>query len=88
LIILIGIQEKLPIMLGQNMKYFLQNDYPISVQAFKDFVLFLERCKGFEEDAKRFIIMTHETRNVQIDYPLLRPMFLRAIKNKTGNDVL
>jgi hypothetical protein len=88
LIVFIGIQQKIPIMLGQNMKYFLQNDYPVSVTAFKDFVLFLERCKGFEEDAKRFIILTHETRNVQIDYGLLRPMFLRAIKNKTGNDVL
>jgi hypothetical protein len=88
LIIFIGIQQKMPIMLGQNMKYFLQHDYPVSVHAFKDFVLFLERCKGFEEDAKRFIILTHETKNVQIDYGLLRPMFLRAIKNKTGNDVL
>jgi phosphoenolpyruvate carboxylase len=51
-------------------------------------VIFLERCKGFEEDAKRFIIMTQDTKNMQIDYKLLRPMFLRAIKNKTGNDVL
>jgi len=51
-------------------------------------VLFLERCKGFEEDAKRFVIMTTESNNVQVDYELLRPLFIRTIKNKTGNDVL
>jgi hypothetical protein len=48
----------------------------------------LERCKGFEEDAKRFVILTGDTQNVQIDYSMLRPLFLRTIKHKTGNDVL
>lgn len=34
------------------------------METFKDFVLFLERCKGFEEDAKRFVILTGDTQNV------------------------
>jgi hypothetical protein len=70
------------------MKYLLQNDYAVNPSTFKSFVLFLERCKGFEEDAKRFIVLTSETKQVQVDYDLLRPLFLRTIKNKTGNDVL
>jgi hypothetical protein len=49
---------------------------------------FLERCKGYEEDAKKFVVLTADTTNVQVDYDLLRPMFIRTIKNKTGNDVL
>lgn len=71
-----------------TMKYFLQNDYAVTPGTFKNFVLFLERCKGFEEDAKRFIVLTAETKHVQVDYDLLRPLFLRTIKNKTGNEVL
>lgn len=55
---------------------------------FKQFMLFLERCKGFEEDAKRFVVLTADTNYVQVNYDLLRPMFMRTIKNKTGNDVL
>lgn len=70
------------------MKYFMQNDYDVSPSTFKSFVLFLERCKGFEEDAKRFIALTSESTKVQVDYDLLKPLFLRTIKNKTGNDVL
>jgi hypothetical protein len=46
---------------------------------FKKFVLFLERCKGYEEDAKRFISLTTENRHVQVNYDLLRPLFLRTI---------
>ena len=88
MIIKICIDQKLPVLLGQTMKYFLQNDYDIRVQSFKDFVLYLEKCKGYEEDAKRFISLTSETKTIQIDYDLMRPMFLRAIKNKTGQDVL
>jgi hypothetical protein len=66
----------------------MQNDYDVSPSTFKSFVLFLERCKGFEEDAKRFIALTSESTKVQVDYDLLKPLFLRTIKNKTGNDVL
>jgi hypothetical protein len=39
------------VLLGKTMKFFMQNDYPIPKRAFQDFVLFLERCKGYEEDA-------------------------------------
>jgi hypothetical protein len=46
------------------MKYFLQNDYQISTSTFKAFILFLEHCKGYEEDAKRFVILTSDTKHV------------------------
>jgi hypothetical protein len=46
------------------MKYFIQNDYNVSPEIFKQFILFLERCKGYEEDAKRFVVLTSETNTV------------------------
>ena len=50
--------------------------------------MFLERSRGFEEDAKRFIIISADTTHLNIDYTLLRPIFQRAIRNKTGQEVL
>jgi hypothetical protein len=84
----IGMDQKYPIFVGQTMKYMLQNDFNLTPRVFKQFMLFLERCKGFEEDAKKFVVLTAETSTVQVNYDLLRPMFIRTIKNKTGNDVL
>lgn len=59
------------------MKYFMQNGYQVTPAVFRDFILFLERSKGYEEDAKRFIYMTSDTKHIQTNYALLRPMFLR-----------
>ena len=50
--------------------------------------MFLERCKGFEEDAKRFLFLTQETKDIQVDYKMVRPLFQRAMKFKTAQDVL
>lgn len=64
LLTFIGIDQKYPVLLGQTMKYLLQNEYNVTPKIFKQFVLFLERCKGFEEDAKRFVVLTAETKTV------------------------
>ena len=50
--------------------------------------MFMERCKGFEEDAKKFYFLTAESSYLQIDYELIRPMALRIIKNKTGPELM
>lgn len=70
------------------MKHFVVNDYAIPKKAFQEFVLFLERCKGYEEDAKRFIFLTSDTENLDFTYDLVRPIFLRSITTKSGNDIL
>lgn len=70
------------------MKYFLQNGYTVPKRSFQEFVLFLERCKGYEEDAKRFIFLTSETENLEFSYDIIQPIFLRNMSNKSGNDVL
>lgn len=70
------------------MKFFMQNDYPIPKSAFQNFVLFLEHCKGYEEDAKRFIFLTSDTETLDFSYDLVRPIFLRNMSMKTGNEVL
>lgn len=84
----IGIEQQYPILLGQTIKYMLQNNYKVSSNTFKSLVLFLERCKGFEEDAKKFVILSTETETIQVDYKMLRPLFLRTLKNKSKNDLL
>ena len=48
----------------------------------------MEKCKGYEEDAKRFIFLIPETENLDFTYDLIRPIFVRTIKNKSGNEVL
>ena len=50
--------------------------------------MFLERCKGYEEDAKRFLFLSHDTEDIQMTYKIVRPIFQRAIKYKTPQDVL
>lgn len=75
-------------LLGKTMKHFMQNDYRVPKRAFQDFVLFLERCKGYEEDSKRFIFLTAETETLDFSYDLVRPIFLRNMTLKTGNEVL
>ena len=54
----IGIEQRYPILLGSTLKYMLQNGYKVNKNTFQRFVMFLERCKGFEEDAKRFVFLT------------------------------
>lgn len=88
LIVKISIEQKYPVLLGKTMKFFMQNDYPIPKRSFQDFVLFLERCKGYEEDAKRFIFLTSETDTLDFSYELVRPIFLRNMHMKSGNEVL
>ena len=48
----------------------------------------MERCKGFEEDAKRFVFLTTETENLDFSYKLIQPIFLRNMKSKSGNEIL
>jgi hypothetical protein len=70
------------------MKHFMQNNYNVTKKSFQDFVLFLERCKGYEEDSKRFIFLTADTETLDFSYDLVRPIFLRNMNLKTGNEVL
>lgn len=88
LIVKIGIEQKYPVLLGKTMKFFMQNDYNIPKRAFQDFILFLEKCKGYEEDAKRFIFLTADTETLDFSYDLVRPIFLRNMSLKSGNEVL
>lgn len=50
--------------------------------------MYLDQCKGFEEDAKKFVALAQESSDIQVDYDLLRPLFMRTIRHKKGTDVL
>lgn len=74
--------------MGQTIKSMIANGYPVQRRTFKDFIMFLERCKGYEEDAKRFVTLATDTNHLQVDYGLLQGMFQRTIRSKGANDVL
>ena len=71
LITFIGIDQKYPVLLGSTIKYMLQNGFKIKESTFQKFVMFLERCKGYEEDAKRFLFMSSETEDIQVTYKMV-----------------
>ena len=38
------------------------------------FLLFMERCKGYEEDAKKFLMLVpSKSSHLQIDYDMCQP---------------
>lgn len=84
----IGIDQKYPVLLGSTIKYLLQNNYKVSESTFQNFVMFLERCKGYEEDAIRFLLLSSETDYIQVNYKMVKPLFLRAMQYKSAQDVL
>ena len=86
----IGIEQKYPVYIGQSLKTMLQSydKFDITTSTFKTFVLFLERCKGYEADATRFMALANDTEHIQIDYELMQPIFLRTIKHKNADEVL
>jgi hypothetical protein len=68
--------------------FIIQGDYKIHKSTFMKFVLFMERIKGFEEDAKKFLILTHYSSHLQIDYEMIRPLVIRIMKNKGGPEIV
>lgn len=88
MIVTIGIDSQYPILLGHKMKHYIQNGYSIEPNTFVNFYMFLERCKGFEDDARRFVFLSSQTENLKLDYDLCRPLFLRTMNMKSGSEVL
>lgn len=90
LMVSIGIDQKYPVYVGQSLKTMLQSHdkFEINVTTFKTFILFLERCKGYEADAIRFMSLANDTEHIQIDYELMQPVMLRTIKHKSADEVL
>lgn len=58
-IINVGIANQYPETIGQYMRDFIiRSDLNIDRNSFIKFIVFLEQCKGFEEDAKKFLTLT------------------------------
>lgn len=70
------------------MKSFIDKKIKISFEDYMDFVLYLESCKGFEEDAKRFLFSCSQTDYMQLSYKTLRPIFMRTLAMKSKAEVL
>ena len=88
-VVKLGMFHEYPITLGQTMRDFIvDGDYNIHKNTFIDFVLFMERCKGFEDDARKFLMLTQASSHLQINYELIRPLLLRIIKNRGGQETI
>lgn len=55
---------------------------------FMKFLMFMERSKGYEEDAKKFLILLQQSSYLQIDYKLMEPYVKRVIKRKGGSEII
>lgn len=66
----------------------VRGDYNIHKSTFIEFVKFMERSKGFEEDAKKFYILLSESSHLQIDYEMIRPLVIRLMKRQGGGEVM
>jgi len=85
----VGIVCRYPVTLGQVVRdLVVRGDYKIHKSSFIQFVKFMERCKGFEEDAKKFYILIGESSHLQVDYEMIRPLVIRLMKRQGGGEVM
>lgn len=66
----------------------VHEDYHIHKATFMKFIMFMERSKGFEEDAKKFMILSQQSSSIQIDYEMIRPYVQRTMKKKGGPEII
>jgi len=66
----------------------VDGDYHIHKSSFMKFVMFMEKCKGFEEDAKKFLFLTQRSSHLQIDYDMIKPMAIRMMRNRGGPETM
>lgn len=67
----------------------IQDDANLHKATYMKFLMFMERCKGYEEDAKKFLMLvTKESTRLQIDYEMCRPFVVRILKSKGGPELI
>jgi hypothetical protein len=86
----VGIELELPDTLGQLVRdLVIQEDVKIHKITYMKFLMFLERCKGFEEDAKKFLMLvTQQSSHLQIDYEMCRPFVVRILRTQGGPEMI
>lgn len=85
----VGIDQRYPVTLGKFVRdIIVQEDYNIHKATFMKFLMFLERSKGYEEDAKKFMILSLQSSSLQIDYDMVRPYVRRVMKKKGGPEII
>lgn len=77
-----------PILMGQIMKVFLENNVQISKEDFVTFYSSMDRVKGLEKDTVRFITAINDTKHIQLDWDLVKPWFMRALNFKNALEIL
>mmetsp|Transcript_27436 Transcript_27436/g.41712 ORF Transcript_27436/g.41712 Transcript_27436/m.41712 type:complete len:307 (-) Transcript_27436:463-1383(-) len=83
-----GIDQKYPLTLGQIVRDLVMQDYNIPKSSFMKFLMFMEKCKGYEEDAKRFLALINQSSYLQIDYKMIQPLIKRILVHKGGAEIV
>lgn len=86
----VGIELGLPETVAKMMRdLIIREDVAMPKKTFVEFVLFLERCKGYEEDAKKFLtVVAKESSHLQIDYDMCRSVVNRILTHKGGPELV
>lgn len=50
--------------------------------------MYLDLCKGLENDTLRFVFDVNKTKHIQLDWDFVRPLVIRAINHRSGGEVL
>lgn len=89
-LIAVGLELGLPETVAKTMRdLVIHKDVAMPKRTFIDFVVFLERCKGYEEDAKKFLtVVAKESSHLQVDYEMCRPLINRILKHKGGPELV
>lgn len=87
-IISISESYEYPILLGKTMKEFMDKGVVISKDNYISFCMYLDLCKGLENDTLRFVFDVNKTKNIQLDWDFVRPLVIRAINYRSGGEVL
>ena len=67
----------------------IHDDVHISTNTYMKFLNFMQRCKGYEEDAKKFLMLVPKSSSyLQIDYNMCQPFVTKTLKHQGGSETI
>jgi hypothetical protein len=88
MIIEIGIQLQYPRTVTEFVEHLITGHYQMSSAQLKEWISFLLVCKSHQNDAKDLVALTTKSKDIEIRYELIRPFIHRAIRFKSGQELL
>ncbi len=70
------------------MKEWIASGLHLPVELVQQVILYLESCKGFEEDAKLFLFFLGNSPHYDLDWPTAAPLFMRYILHRDFDSLI